>query len=251
MISQGLLEELVPIENAAMADRTVIEWDKDDLDDLGLLKVDVLGLGMLSALRRGLALVADFRRKPFTLADIPKEDARVYEMISRADTIGVFQVESRAQMSMLPRLQPREFYDLVIEVAIVRPGPIQGGMVHPYLRRRQGLEPVTYPSEAVKGVLVAHAGGAHLPGTGDAARHRRGGLHAGRGRPAAPEHGGVEAARRSRALRAAAHRRHARARLRREFRAPDLQPDPGLRRIRLSRNHTPRVLRCWCTARPG
>ena len=153
VISQGLLEELVPIENAAMADRTVIEWDKDDLDELGLLKVDVLGLGMLSALRRGLALAANFRRKPFTLADIPKEDARVYEMISRADTIGVFQVESRAQMSMLPRLKPKEFYDLVIEVAIVRPGPIQGGMVHPYLRRRQGLDPVTYPSDAVRGVL--------------------------------------------------------------------------------------------------
>ena len=123
VISQGLLEELVPIENAAMEDRTVIEWDKDDLDDLGLLKVDVLGLGMLSALRRGLEYVSAFRRKPFGLADIPKEDARVYEMISRADTIGVFQVESRAQMSMLPRLKPREFYDLVIEVAIVRPGP--------------------------------------------------------------------------------------------------------------------------------
>jgi error-prone DNA polymerase len=153
VISQGPLEELVPIENAAMEDRTVIEWDKDDLDDLGLLKVDVLGLGMLSALRRGLDLVTHFRRKPVGLADIPKEDPRVYEMISRADTIGVFQVESRAQMSMLPRLQPRAFYDLVIEVAIVRPGPIQGGMVHPYLRRRQGLDPVTYPSEAVKGVL--------------------------------------------------------------------------------------------------
>jgi error-prone DNA polymerase len=153
VISQGLLEELVPIENAAMEDRTVIEWDKDDLDDLGLLKVDVLGLGMLSALRRGLALVSEYRGKPFGLADVPKEDPRVYEMISRADTIGVFQVESRAQMSMLPRLKPAKFYDLVIEVAIVRPGPIQGGMVHPYLRRRQGLEPVTYPSEAVKGVL--------------------------------------------------------------------------------------------------
>ncbi|HEU5138164.1 MAG TPA: error-prone DNA polymerase [Steroidobacteraceae bacterium] len=153
VISQGLLEELVPIENAAMPDRTVIEWDKDDLDELGLLKVDVLGLGMLSALRRAFALVSDFRRKPFTLADVPKEDARVYDMISRADTIGVFQVESRAQMSMLPRLKPKEFYDLVIEVAIVRPGPIQGGMVHPYLRRRQGLEPVTYPSDAVRDVL--------------------------------------------------------------------------------------------------
>src|SRR5688572_27248850 len=153
VISQGLLEELVPIENAAMEDRTVIEWDKDDLDDLGLLKVDVLGLGMLSALRRGLELVANYRGRAFGLADVPREDAKVYEMISRADTIGVFQVESRAQMSMLPRLRPKEFYDLVIEVAIVRPGPIQGGMVHPYLRRRQGLEPVTYPSDAVKGVL--------------------------------------------------------------------------------------------------
>jgi error-prone DNA polymerase len=153
VISQGPLEELVPIENAAMADRTVIEWDKDDLDDLGLLKVDVLGLGMLSALRRGFAYVSEFRRRPFGLADVPKEDPRVYEMISRADTVGVFQVESRAQMSMLPRLRPREFYDLVIEVAIVRPGPIQGGMVHPYLRRRQGLEPVTYPSPEVEKVL--------------------------------------------------------------------------------------------------
>jgi error-prone DNA polymerase len=153
VISQGLLEELVPIENAAMEDRTVIEWDKDDLDELGLLKVDVLGLGMLSALRRGLALVGEFRGKPFTLADVPKEDARVYEMISRADTVGVFQVESRAQMSMLPRLKPREFYDLVIEVAIVRPGPIQGGMVHPYLRRRQGLDPVQYHNKDVEKVL--------------------------------------------------------------------------------------------------
>jgi error-prone DNA polymerase len=158
VISQSLLEELVPIENATMEDRTVIQWDKDDLEDLGLLKVDVLGLGMLSALRRSLELVSGFRRKPFGLADIPREDPRVYEMISRADTIGVFQVESRAQMSMLPRLKPREFYDLVIEVAIVRPGPIQGGMVHPYLRRRQGLEEVTYPSEAVKKVLVRTLG---------------------------------------------------------------------------------------------
>jgi error-prone DNA polymerase len=153
VISQGLLEELVPIENAAMEDRTVIEWDKDDLDDLGLLKVDVLGLGMLSALRRGLAYAGEFRGHKLTLANIPKEDPRVYEMISRADTVGVFQVESRAQMSMLPRLRPAKFYDLVIEVAIVRPGPIQGGMVHPYLRRRQGLDPVTYPSDAVRGVL--------------------------------------------------------------------------------------------------
>jgi len=144
VISQGPLEELVPIENAAMPDRTVIEWDKDDLDDLGLLKVDVLGLGMLTALRRSLDMIEQFRGQRYTLASIPPEDPETYRMIQRADTVGVFQIESRAQMSMLPRLKPRNFYDLVIEVAIVRPGPIQGDMVHPYLRRRNGEEPIDY-----------------------------------------------------------------------------------------------------------
>jgi error-prone DNA polymerase len=153
VIAQGLLEELVPIENAAMPERTVIQWDKDDLDDLGLLKVDVLGLGMLSAIRRALALVSAYRGKSFTLADVPAEDARVYEMMCRADTVGVFQIESRAQMSMLPRLRPTNYYDIVIQVAIVRPGPIQGGMVHPYLRRRNKEEPVVYPSPQVQAVL--------------------------------------------------------------------------------------------------
>jgi error-prone DNA polymerase len=153
VISRGPLEELVPIENAAMPERTVIEWDKDDLDELGLLKVDVLGLGMLTAIRRALALVAGFRGRPLHLADIPPEDPAVYDMICRADTVGVFQIESRAQMAMLPRLRPRHFYDLVIEVAIVRPGPIQGQMVHPYLRRRAGAEPVVYPGEGVRQVL--------------------------------------------------------------------------------------------------
>ncbi len=153
VISRGPLAELVPTENAAMPDRTVIQWDKDDLEALGLLKVDVLALGMLSAIRRALEFVSFEKNKTFTMADVPPEDPKVYAMIQKADTIGVFQIESRAQMSMLPRLRPAGFYDLVIEVAIVRPGPIQGGMVHPYLRRRQGLEPVTYPSEAVKRVL--------------------------------------------------------------------------------------------------
>jgi error-prone DNA polymerase len=153
VISRGPLERLVPIENAAMKDRSVIEWDKNDLDALGLLKVDVLALGMLSAIRRSLDLIGAWRGKPFTVADIPAEDPMVYEMIRHADTIGVFQIESRAQMSMLPRLKPRDFYDLVIEIAIVRPGPIQGDMVHPYLRRRDGIEPVEYPSDAVKSVL--------------------------------------------------------------------------------------------------
>ena len=178
VISRGPLDRMVPIENAAMPNRTVIQWDKDDLDALGLLKVDCLALGMLSAIRRALDLIgADagsalpsttftsrpYARgcppehpppaRPFTMTDIPAEDPAVYAMIGEADTIGVFQIESRAQMAMLPRLAPRCFYDLVVEVAIVRPGPIQGGMVHPYLRRRQGLEPVTYPSNAVQEVL--------------------------------------------------------------------------------------------------
>ncbi len=153
VISRGPLKRLVPIENAAMEERSVIEWDKDDLDALGLLKVDVLALGMLSAIRRALDLIGAGRNKPFTVADIPVEDPEVYEMIRHADTIGVFQIESRAQMSMLPRLKPRDFYDLVIEIAIVRPGPIQGNMVHPYLRRRDGIEPVEYPSKDVENVL--------------------------------------------------------------------------------------------------
>jgi error-prone DNA polymerase len=158
VIARGRLDELVPIENAAMPERTVIEWDKDDLDALGLLKVDVLGLGMLSAIRRAFCLVNDFGGSSavtgeLDLATVPSEDQSVYDMICRADTTGVFQIESRAQMAMLPRLRPRNFYDLVIEVAIVRPGPIQGEMVHPYLRRRNKEEPVSYPSAAVEAVL--------------------------------------------------------------------------------------------------
>ncbi|CUK22613.1 DNA polymerase III subunit alpha [Achromobacter sp. 2789STDY5608615] len=153
VISRGKLSRLVPIENAAMADRSVVQWDKDDLDALKLLKVDVLALGMLSALRRTLELAGQRRGRPLRLQDIPEGDEPTYDMICEADTIGVFQIESRAQMSMLPRLRPRKYYDLVVQVAIVRPGPIQGGMVHPYLRRRQGKEKETYPSEKVRGVL--------------------------------------------------------------------------------------------------
>ena len=183
VIARGLLERMVPVENAAMADRTVIQWDKDDLDAMGLLKVDCLALGMLSAIRRCLdfgvravmraepdppppdisprmtALTPKPERcltpclTPLRMQDIPAEDPEVYAMIQRADTVGVFQIESRAQMSMLPRLKPANFYDLVIEVAIVRPGPIQGGMVHPYLRRRMGLEPVVYPRDEIRPAL--------------------------------------------------------------------------------------------------
>ena len=153
VISRGRLDRLVPIENAAMAERSIIQWDKDDINALGLMKVDVLALGMLTAIRRSLDSISARLGRPFRLQDIPREDPAVYELISDADTIGVFQIESRAQMAMLPRLKPRCFYDLVIEVAIVRPGPIQGDMVHPYLRRRQGLEAVTYPSEEVRTAL--------------------------------------------------------------------------------------------------
>ncbi len=153
VIAAGPLARLVPVENAAMPGRTVIQWDKDDLDDLGIIKVDVLGLGMLTAIRRALALVNAWRGSALTLATVPAEDPAVYDMIGRADTMGVFQIESRAQMAMLPRLRPRCYYDLVIEVAIIRPGPIQGDMVHPYLRRRSGAEPVAYPSPEVRHVL--------------------------------------------------------------------------------------------------
>ncbi len=153
VITRGALCELCPIENATMPGRTVIEWDKDDLDALGILKVDCLALGMLTAIQKGFNLIEQHYGRRLTLATVPAEDQEVYEMISRADTMGVFQVESRAQMAMLPRLQPRKFYDLVIEVAIVRPGPIQGDMVHPYLRRRSGEETVDYPDERVRAVL--------------------------------------------------------------------------------------------------
>ena len=153
VISRGPLAQLVPIENAAMEGRSVIQWDKDDLDALGLLKVDILALGMLTALRRSLDLIGQKLGRRFELQDVPPEDAATYDMICKADTVGVFQIESRAQMSMLPRLKPREFYDLVVEVAIVRPGPIQGGMVHPYLRRRDGLEPVTFPKPEIEVAL--------------------------------------------------------------------------------------------------
>jgi len=174
VIDNRRLSRLVPVENASMPERTVIQWDKDDLDELGLLKVDVLGLGMLSCIRRAIDLVNGYRKpgtarifgtrsgwredRPLEMGSVPSEDPETYRMIQRADTIGVFQIESRAQMAMLPRLKPACFYDLVIEVAIVRPGPIMGRMVHPYLRRREGREPVTYASEAVKRVLERTVG---------------------------------------------------------------------------------------------
>jgi len=153
VITRDPLVEIVPVENAAMKGRTVVQWDKDDLSQLGILKVDLLGLGMLTAIAKALALIREHHGVDLSLATIPPEDARVYDMLCEADSIGVFQVESRAQMNMLPRLKPRTFYDLVIEVAIIRPGPIIGDMVHPYIRRRDGIEPVTYPSAEVEAIL--------------------------------------------------------------------------------------------------
>src|SRR6476469_7411384 len=203
VISEHPLHTLVPVENAAMDDRTIIQWDKDDLDTMKLLKVDVLALGMLTCIRKALDLVHRHRGEHLTTATIPAEDPATYAMIQRGDVIGVFQIESRAQMAMLPRLKPETFYDLVIEVAIVRPGPIQGGMVHPYLRRRQGLEPVDYPSEALRNVLqrtlgvplfqeqvmrIAMEAAGYTPGQADqlrrdmAAWKRHGGLEAHRER---------------------------------------------------------------------
>ncbi|HEV2481336.1 MAG TPA: error-prone DNA polymerase [Puia sp.] len=153
VITQGKLTELCPILNARMEDRTCIEWNKDDIDILGFLKIDVLALGMLTCIRKAFVLAKQHYGLDLTLANIPQDDPAVYEMVSHADTIGVFQIESRAQQAMLPRLRPKTFYDLVIEVAIVRPGPIQGDMVHPYLRRRDGLEPVEFPSEELRNIL--------------------------------------------------------------------------------------------------
>jgi error-prone DNA polymerase len=153
VLTRSRLDQVVPVANAAMAGRTVIEWDKDDLDALRILKIDVLALGMLTCVRKAFALLDRHGGPKLDLASVPQEDPAVYDMLCRADSLGVFQVESRAQMTMLPRLRPRAFYDLIIEVAIVRPGPIQGDMVHPYLRRRNGEEPVAYPSDALRGVL--------------------------------------------------------------------------------------------------
>ncbi|MBU0828105.1 MAG: error-prone DNA polymerase, partial [Gammaproteobacteria bacterium] len=198
VLTQGKLTRLVPVEPASMQDRSVIQWDKDDLDAMGLMKVDVLALGMLSAIRMTLDELHKKPGAPRTLQAIPPEDSSAYDMMCKADTVGVFQIESRAQMGMLPRLKPREYYDLVIQVAIVRPGPIQGGMVHPFLKRRQGLEAVNYPSEALKEALgrtqgvpifqeqvmqIAILAAGFTPGEADALRRgmaawkRKGGLH--------------------------------------------------------------------------
>ncbi len=234
VIARTKLSRLVPIENAAMEDRCVIQWDKDDLESLGLLKVDVLALGMLSATRRALEFIAQKLGRPFAMGDIEDDDTPTYDMICAADTIGTFQIESRAQMTMLPRLKPRCYYDLVVEVAIVRPGPIQGGMVHPYLRRRdeQGAGRLSEQGNQIG--ARANARRSDLSGAGDAARDRRRRLHARRGRSAAPLDGGVETQRRARAAQRATDFAHDGQGICARICRAHLQADRRVRRIRIS-----------------
>ena len=189
VIARGRLDEVVPLEPAAMAGRTVIQWDKDDCADLGLIKVDLLGLGMLAALEEAIPMIRTHEGVDIDLAHLPPDDEATYEMLRRADTVGVFQVESRAQMASLPRNRPRHFYDLVVQVAIIRPGPIVGNMTNPYLERRQGREPVTYPHPSLEPVLKRTLGRAAVPGAAAAHRHGGGRLLRRRGRGAAARHG--------------------------------------------------------------
>ncbi len=186
IITEGRLDELVPIENATMEDRTVIPWDKDDIDALGILKVDVLALGMLSCIRKAFDLIEQHHQADYTLATLPPEDPATYDMLCKADSLGVFQVESRAQMNFLPRMRPRCFYDLVIQVAIIRPGPIQGDMVHPFLRRRNGQETVSFPSDELGRVLGKTLGVPLFQEQAMQIAIIGAGLHPGRGRPPAP-----------------------------------------------------------------
>jgi hypothetical protein len=228
VLTHDRLDELVPIEPAAMPDRQVIEWDKDDIDALKFMKVDCLALGMLTCMKRAFNFLAEAKGIELDLATIPSEDPRTYAMIRKADTLGTFQIESRAQMAMLPRMKPRTFYDLVIEVAIVRPGPIQGDMVHPYLRRREGKEPVVFPKPELEKVL-----GKTL-GAGDAGRRRVRRLHTGRGRPATPRNGDVQVHRRCVEVQGQACRRHGRSWIRQGVRGEDVQPVGRVRKLRLS-----------------
>jgi error-prone DNA polymerase len=231
VITRGPLCELAPIENAAMEGRTILQWDKNDLDELGILKVDCLCLGMLTAIRKCFALIERHSGRQLTLANIPAEDPQVYDMICQADTMGVFQIESRAQMSMLPRLRPRCFYDLVIEVAIVRPGPIQGQMVHPYLRRRNGEETPSYPNNEIREVLdktlgvplfqeqamrLAVVAAGFTPGEADQLRRAMGSLAPSRGDRSIPQKIAC---------------RHASSRFGSVVRRASIPADPGFRRV--------------------
>ena len=234
VLTHDRLDELVPIEPAAMPDRQVIEWDKDDIDALKFMKVDCLALGMLTCMKRAFDFLRETKGIELDLATIPSEDPRTYAMIRKADTLGTFQIESRAQMAMLPRMKPRTFYDFVIEVAIVRPGPIQGDMVHPYLRRREGKEPVVFSKARAGKGARQNVGGPAVPGTGDAGRDRVRRLHAGRGGPASSRHGDLQVHRWRVEIQGQIGRWHGRARLQQGVRREDFQPARRLRQLRLS-----------------
>ena len=235
VLTQDRLDDLVPIEPAAMENRQVIEWDKNDIEILKFMKVDVLGLGMLGCMRRSFELLQKHKNTSHDLASIPQDDPETYEMICRADTLGVFQIESRAQMAMLPRLKPRDLYDLVIEVAIVRPGPIQGDMVHPYIRRREGREEVSYPIPEAETSARQDARCPAVSGAGYARRHRMRRLHALGGRSAAPGHGNLQGQGRRLEIPDQAASGHAGARLSAGIRRAHLQATRRLRLLWLSR----------------
>jgi error-prone DNA polymerase len=225
--------EVCPVEWATMKDRSVLQWDKDDCAAVGLVKFDLLGLGMLSALHDAVDLIRAHHGVEIDLAELPQEPA-VYEMLQAADSIGVFQVESRAQMATLPRLRPRKFYDLVVEVALIRPGPIQGGSVHPYIRRRNGSEPITYLHPSLERSLAKTLGGAAVPGAAHADGGRRGGLHRRRGRPAPPGHGRQALGRADAAAAQAPLPGDGGARHHRGDRRPALRAARSLRQLRFS-----------------
>ena len=243
ILTERPLTETVPIGNGAMDDRTFIEWDKDDIEELGILKIDVLALGMLTCIRKCFDLIEQHHGERWELATVPQEVPQVYDMLCRGDSLGVFQVESRAQMNMLPRLKPRCFYDLVIEVAIVRPGPIQGDMVHPYLKRRSGKEPVTFPcpdpdarpARRARADPRADARRADLPGAGDEDRARCGEVQLRGSEPAAQGDGDLPLEGEYRDAAGEDGRADGGARLRSRFRPALLRPDQGLRRIWLPR----------------
>ena len=251
VLTREPLSDLVPIEPATMRNRQIIEWDKDDIDALRFMKVDVLGLGMLGCMRRAFDLLEEHRGVRYDLSSVPREDAATFAMIQKADTLGTFQIESRAQMSMLPRMKPRTLYDLTIQVAIVRPGPIQGDMVHPYLRRREGKEGGALPEAGAGAGAGEDAGGAAVPGAGDAGGDPVRRLHGGGGGPAAAGDGDVQADGRGEPLQGQADRRDGGARLHAGVCRADVQPDRGVWQLWVSGKAMRRALPSSPTCRRG
>ena len=235
LLGSDPVDTIVPIENATMQDRTVIQWDKTDIETMNLFKVDLLGLGALTHLDYAFRLLKSHYDTDLSLATIPPDDAGVFDMACRADTVGVFQIESRAQMAMLPRLRPRSYYDLVIEISLVRPGPITGGMVHPYLRRRAGKEAVTYPHPSLEPVLSKTLGIPLFQEQVMKLAIVAADYTPGRGGPAPPRHGGVEAAGEDRAASRPPGVPHGGKGHRARVRGKGLRPDPRLRRVRVPR----------------